>query len=101
MAKVNEKVKDKVNQKISEPRKYKILMYNDEVTTMDFVVHLLMHVFNKNKAVAYELMMTIHQTGSALVGVYSYDVAQTKMQLAKEMIAHSGFPLVIKCLIDK
>ena len=49
MAKVNEKVKDKVNQKISEPRKYKILMYNDEVTTMDFVVHLLMHVFNKNK----------------------------------------------------
>ena len=61
MAKVNEKVKDKVNQKISEPRKYKILMYNDEVTTMDFVVHLLMHVFNKNKAVAYELMMTIHQ----------------------------------------
>ena len=101
MAKVNEKVKDKVNQKISEPRKYKILMYNDEVTTMDFVVHLLMHVFNKNKAVAHELMMTIHQKGSALVGVYSYDVAQTKMQLAKEMIAHSGFPLVIKCLIDK
>ena len=69
MAKVNEKVKDKVNQKISEPRKYKILMYNDEVTTMDFVVHLLMHVFNKNKAVAYELMMSIHQKGSALVGV--------------------------------
>ena len=84
MAKVNEKVKDKVNQKISEPRKYKILMYNDEVTTMDFVVHLLMHVFNKNKTVAYELMMTIHQ-----------------MQQAKEMIEHSGFPLVIKCLIDK
>ena len=46
-------------------------------------------------------MMTIHQKGSALVGVYSYDVAQTKMQQAKEMIAHSGFPLVIKCLIDK
>ena len=41
MAKVNEKVKDKVNQKISEPRKYKILMYNDEVTTMDFVVHFI------------------------------------------------------------
>lgn len=50
MAKVNEKVKDKVNQKISEPRKYKILMYNDEVTTMDFVVHLLMHVFNKKQS---------------------------------------------------
>ena len=50
---------------------------------MDFVVHLLMHVFNKNKAVAYELMMTIHQKGSALVGVYSYDVAQTKNATGK------------------
>lgn len=79
--------------KYKKPRLYKVIMYNDNVTTMDFVVMVLQTVFNKQKDVAEEMMMHIHKNGQCVVGVYTFDVARTKVSRTKMMAIKAGFPL--------
>ena len=88
-------VREKENTNLREPRRYKVVLYNDDFTTMEFVVMLLMTVFNKGEAEAETLMLQVHHSGQAVVGVYSLDIAATKVQKATQMADEAGFPLRI------
>ena len=78
---------------IREPSLYAVIFHNDEVTTMDFVVELLERVFHKQPAEAAALMMDVHEKGSGIAGVYTFDVAVTKKSQADRLSAEKGFPL--------
>lgn len=80
---------------IDEPQKYDVIMHNDDITTMDFVVSVLMTIFKKAKEDATRLMMKIHKEGKAVVGTYYYDIAISKTQMATAMARREGFPLNI------
>ncbi len=91
-------IREKENTNLREPRRYKVVLYNDDFTTMEFVVMLLMKVFNKNEIEAETLMLQVHHSGQAVVGVYSLDIAATKVQKATQMADEAGFPLRIVLL---
>ncbi len=81
--------------RLQEPHNYKVIFHNDDVTTMDFVVMVLTTVFKKDKGEATALMLQVHHQGSAVVGIYSYDMATTRRQRAVAMARDAGFPLNI------
>jgi ATP-dependent Clp protease adaptor protein ClpS len=93
MAKEKSTVKECVRVKTREPDRYKVTIYNDDVTTMDFVVMILITVFFKDETEAEQLMLKVHHTGKAVVGVYSYDIAVSKVRKATVMAREEGFPL--------
>ena len=95
MAKQQSAVKERQHTDVREPRRYKVYIYNDDFTTMNFVVKVLMVVFYKSKAEAETIMLKVHHGGKGLVGVYSYDVAVTKTERATKMAREEGFPLRI------
>lgn len=78
---------------LREPQRYKVTIHNDDFTTMEFVVKILTTVFFKSKAEAEELMLAVHHSDKAVVGIYSYDVAASKVQKATRMAREEGFPL--------
>lgn len=78
--------------RVSEPRKYRVIMHNDDFTTMDFVVRALRMVFFKTTEEATELMLKVHHEGAATVGVFSYDIAHSKAKLAMQMAKDEGYP---------
>ena len=75
------------------PRMYAVVLYNDDITTMDFVVELLVKVFHKTPDEATAIMMEVHQIGKGVAGIYTYDIAATKKMQADQMSAEKGFPL--------
>ena len=83
--------------RLQEPRRYKVIIYNDDFTSMEFVVQVLMSVFFKSEAEAQTLMLKVHHSDKAVVGIYSYDVAISKVQKATQMARHAGFPLRLTC----
>ena len=86
-------IKERQKTIYKEPRRYKEIIHNDDFTTMDFVVKVLRDIFFMNEQDAETLMMQVHNTGQAVVGIYSYDIAQTKSQKAIKMARENGFPL--------
>lgn len=88
-------VKERRKTGLREPRKYKVVMHNDDFTTMEFVIEVLMTVFRHTTDRAEELMITIHNEGKAVVGIYSLDVAMTKVQKATMMARAKNYPLKI------
>lgn len=97
MAKEQSSVRERQRTDLREPRRYKVIIHNDDFTTMDFVVMVLMTVFHKNQAEAEQLMLQVHHSDQAVVGIYSYDVAQSKIQRATMMAREEGFPLRLTC----
>ena len=81
---------------LQEPQEYKVIFLNDDYTTMDFVVAMLVTVFHKPELEAVELMEKVHKPGSALVGVFSYDIALTKSRIVMENARRNGFPLRVE-----
>lgn len=86
-------VLERTKQEISRPDLYKVLLLNDDYTTMDFVIEILETVFNKGPAEAYRIMMAVHTQGRGLCGVYPFEVAETKVTTVVELARGSGFPL--------
>ena len=84
--------KEKTDTKIKEPKRYHVIMHNDDFTTMDFVVEVLEVVFHKNGEEAERLMMLVHKSGKAIIGTYSLDIATTKVNKATNMAKEAGFP---------
>ena len=76
---------------------YKVIIYNDDFTTMEFVVHVLNTVFYKSQPEAEALMLDVHERGSAVVGVYSYDIATSRVRKATIMAREQNFPLRLEC----
>lgn len=87
---ISVKQKDKV--KIKKPRNYKVVMYNDDYTTMEFVINILVSVFNKKLMEAEKIMLDVHEKGKGIAGIYSYDIAITKVSTAMAMAKEKGFP---------
>lgn len=81
--------------KIREPHKWAVIFWNDDFTTMDFVVKVLTEVFLKPRKEAESIMMKVHEEGQAVVGTYSYDVAASRAIDATKMAREAGFPLKI------
>lgn len=88
---------DRSHTDLQQPRRYKVIIYNDDFTTMDFVVLVLTSVFFKSEAEAEALMLSVHHEGSAVVGVYTYDIAVSKMRKATMMAREHNFPLRLEC----
>ena len=86
-------VKERQRTGLKEPRRYKVYIHNDDFTTMDFVVKVLVRVFFKSEAEAETLMLQVHHSDKAVVGIYSYDIAVSKVKRATQMAREEGFPL--------
>jgi len=84
------KQKDKVN--IKKPKNYKVIMHNDDYTTMEFVIKILVNIFNKSFTDAEKIMLDVHKKGRGVAGIYSYDIAITKVATAMSMAKSEGFP---------
>ena len=89
---VKGKTKEKVRTRLKEPKHYRVIMHNDDFTTMEFVVEILIDIFHKNQSEAERLMMRVHQSGMAAVGVYPFDIAMTKIYEATERAKQEDFP---------
>jgi len=86
-------VKERVGAKKQTPPLFKVLLLNDDYSTMDFVVHVLESVFHKSPAEAYGIMMQVHINGSGLAGIYPFEIAETKVDTVRTMAREAGFPL--------
>lgn len=92
-----EKVRERTDGKVRDwkPELYEVVMHNDDVTTMDFVVEVLIEIFFHDFMKAYELMMRIHHKGEAIVGCYEYDIAVSKVRKVRMLAQAAGFPLKV------
>lgn len=82
--------------KTIEPSKYKVIICNDDVTPVEFVVAMLIEVFKHAEAQAIQVTKDVHNKGSAVAGVYSYEVAEQRGLDGAEMARNCGYPLIIK-----
>ena len=78
---------------LQEPKKYKVFLLNDDFSTMDFVIDVLVRVFRKSVDEASIIMLNIHNKGKELCGTYTYEIAATKVAQVKSMAREKGFPL--------
>ena len=93
MSKEQSQLRERQRTNIKEPRRYKVIIYNDDFTTMDFVVMILKQVFLKSEEDANALMLQVHHSDKAVVGIYSYDIAVSKAGKATKMAREQGYPL--------
>jgi ATP-dependent Clp protease adaptor protein ClpS len=96
---IEEEVISETRDEIDEPPMYKVLLHNDDYTTMEFVVEILMLVFNKSPEEAVEIMLNVHQKGIGICGVYTYEVSETKVNTVHDLARENGFPL--KCTMEE
>jgi len=94
-----EEVKSEVE--LKEPPLYRVILHNDDYTTMDFVVEILETIFLKTKEEAIGLMLKIHNEGKAVCGVYTFEIAETKAQQVKQLARENSFPLLATIEIDE
>jgi ATP-dependent Clp protease adaptor protein ClpS len=78
---------------LTEPPMYRVFLMNDDYMPMDFVVEILMRVFNKSIDSATQIMMSVHNNGSGVCGVYTYEIAETKTGTVHRMAEENGYPL--------
>jgi ATP-dependent Clp protease adaptor protein ClpS len=90
-----EEIDVKVRPKSVTPRRYKVLFHNDDYTTMEFVIIALMQFFHKSETEATYIMLTVHKKGSGIAGVFTRDVAETKVQKVTEFARDHGMPLLV------
>jgi ATP-dependent Clp protease adaptor protein ClpS len=90
------KIDEKIKIKVSEPKRWKVILLNDDSTPMDFVVGLLTEIFKHTENTARDIMITVHETGSGIAGTYSFEIAEAKAVEATQLARTNGFPLQIK-----
>ena len=93
MAREQSSVRERQRIDLREPRRYKVTIFNDDFTTMEFFVMILKTVFFKSETEAEALMLQVHHSDKAVVGIYSYDVATSKVRKATNMAREQGYPL--------
>lgn len=82
-----------VDEKTEEPKDYKVLMHNDDYTPMDFVIFVLKKFFSKSDNEATQIMLDVHNKGMGIAGVYSFEVAETKVTQVNQFSKNSQYPL--------
>lgn len=96
---IEENILSDTKDEAKEPSMYKVLLHNDDYTTMDFVVEILMTVFNKSMEESILIMMSVHRQGIGICGLYTFEVAETKMNSVHALARGKGFPL--RCSMEK
>ncbi|MGB5158392.1 ATP-dependent Clp protease adaptor ClpS [Desulfobacterium sp. N47] len=96
---IEESITSETRKEIKEPSMFKVLLHNDDYTTMDFVVEILMRVFYKSIEEAIQIMLNVHRQGMGVCGLYTYEIAETKMNSVHSLSRDRGFPL--RCSIEK
>ncbi len=95
----DEKIGVREEQEVKSPPHYKVFLINDDYTTMDFVTHILENVFHKSPVEATQIMLHVHKNGRGLAGVYTREIAETKIAATHKLSRQNGFPL--KCTMEK
>jgi len=93
---VDVQIDEVIEQKLTEPSKYKVIFFNDDSTPMEWVIQMLTGIFRHSQETAEKLMLQIHEEGSSTVGIYTYEVAEQKAVEATTASREQGFPLQIK-----
>lgn len=88
-----------VEEDLQEPPMYKVLLHNDDYTTMDFVVEILQKVFNKSHSEAVRIMLNVHHNGIGVCGIYPAEVAETKVAMVHHLARQNGYPL--RCSMEE
>ena len=83
------------DQQLEKPRLWRVLLHNDDYTAQDFVVWVLETVFHKPTAEAFDIMLSVHRSGMGIAGVYTHDVAETKLKTTRDLAEQHEFPLLV------
>ena len=85
--------------KLEKPKLYKVLLHNDDFTTMEFVVFVLQYVFNREEAEAFTIMLKVHNEGLGIAGIYPYEIANMKSEKAMNLAKAREYPLL--CTVEE
>lgn len=96
MATTEIQIDEKIKQKIQEPKRWKVVLLNDDTTPMDFVIGILTEIFKHSQETAKEITLEIHNNGSGIAGVYNFEIAEAKAVEATQLARSNGFPLQVK-----
>ena len=91
--------KNMEKEKLEEPALYNVLLHNDDYTSMDFVVDILVSIFRKSGVEASKIMLSVHQTGVGVAGVFPYDIGMSKIQEVKRRAKEDNYPLL--CTLER
>ena len=97
-SKREESVSTKERIETKEPPLYKVILHNDDYTSMEFVVAILKNVFNKSSSEATRIMLSVHHEGVGIAGVYTKEIGETKISIVRELAQNNNFPL--KCSLE-
>jgi ATP-dependent Clp protease adaptor protein ClpS len=89
----------RTQRKLKKPKLYKVLLHNDDYTTMEFVVFVLMSIFHRGEADAVQIMLHVHKNGIGVAGVYPYEVAETRIAQVEALARQHEFPL--RCSMEE
>jgi ATP-dependent Clp protease adaptor protein ClpS len=89
----------RTKQKLKKPTMYKVLLHNDDYTTMEFVVFVLQHVFQRSETDAVQVMLHVHRNGMGVAGVYTYEFAETRVAQVDNLARQHEFPL--RCTMEE
>lgn len=87
------------DQEIRAPRQFRVILHNDDYTTMDFVIEVLVHIFHKPAREATGIMLDVHRKGRGICGIYTYDIASTKVSQVHQLARRREFPL--RCSLEE
>jgi ATP-dependent Clp protease adaptor protein ClpS len=93
------KLADRTEEKLREPEDYRVILLNDNYTTMDFVVEILVTIFQKTGEEAHRIMLDVHRQGRGLVGLYPWDIAWTRAEQVRIEAEKNEFPL--RCIVER
>jgi ATP-dependent Clp protease adaptor protein ClpS len=96
---VEESVESETEQDVEEPPMYRGMLLNDDYTTMEFVVDVLVYVFQKSPEEATRIMLNVHRSGVGVCGIYPFEIAETKVNTVETLARENGFPL--KCIMER
>jgi len=96
---IEESVSSETDQDVEEPPMYRVMLLNDDYTTMEFVVEVLVYVFQKSLEEATQIMLNVHRSGVGVCGIYPYEIAETKVNTVETLARENGFPL--KCIMER
>ena len=90
------KIDEKIKIKAQEPKRWKVIFLNDDTTPIDFVISVLIEVFKHSNDTAKDVTLQVHETGSGIAGIYSFEIAEVKAVESTQLARSNGFPLQIK-----
>jgi ATP-dependent Clp protease adaptor protein ClpS len=97
------KIEEEINSELAldEPPMYRVVLHNDDYTTMEFVIHILKTIFHKTEQESEQIMLDVHKRGKGVCGVYTLEIARTKVEQVKTLAKQNKFPLLATYEIDE